>query len=128
MRDCPTVEGSSIPLIVHRIAADDCMARQSCHYHKCHRCIYRGQAASWQPEGLGEVELPRGLAPRTAEREVPSKTVAVPLPIGVAAQKKPAASKPAAKKPAVGKPSAAKSAAAKPARQPAPLQERGAAE
>ena len=49
MRDCPTIDGSSIPLIIHRIAAGDCLARQSCNYHKCHRCIYRGQAANWEP-------------------------------------------------------------------------------
>lgn len=25
------------------------MARQRTFFHKCHRCIYRGQAADWQP-------------------------------------------------------------------------------
>ena len=26
------------------------MARQRTFFHKCHRCIYRGQAANWEPE------------------------------------------------------------------------------
>ena len=50
MRLCPTVEGSASPLITHRIGVDVCMARQGTFFHKCHRCIYRGQAASWEPE------------------------------------------------------------------------------
>lgn len=25
------------------------MARQRTFFHKCHRCIYRGQAANWEP-------------------------------------------------------------------------------
>jgi hypothetical protein len=48
MRLCPSVEGSS-PLITHRIGAEVCMARQASNFHKCHRCIYRGQAATWEP-------------------------------------------------------------------------------
>jgi hypothetical protein len=50
MRLCPSVEGSASPLITHRIGVDVCLARQSSNFHKCHRCIYRGQAASWEPE------------------------------------------------------------------------------
>jgi hypothetical protein len=37
-------------LITHRIGVDVCMARQRTFFHKCHRCIYRGQAADWEPE------------------------------------------------------------------------------
>jgi len=50
MRLCPTVEGSAPPLITHRIGVDVCFARQRTFFHKCHRCIYRGQAANWEPE------------------------------------------------------------------------------
>ena len=50
MRLCPSVEGSASPLITHRIGVDVCLARQSSNFHKCHRCIYRGMAASWEPE------------------------------------------------------------------------------
>jgi hypothetical protein len=50
MRTCPSVEGSAPPLITHRIGVDVCMARQRTFFHKCHRCIYRGQAANWEPE------------------------------------------------------------------------------
>lgn len=50
LRLCPSVEGSAPPLITHRIGVDVCFARQRTFFHKCHRCIYRGQAASWEPE------------------------------------------------------------------------------
>src|SRR5262249_37844101 len=49
MRVCPTVEGSATPLILHRIGVDECLRRQHCNYHKCHRCVYRGQTAHWTP-------------------------------------------------------------------------------
>lgn len=26
------------------------MARQGSNFHKCHRCVYRGQPANWEPE------------------------------------------------------------------------------
>jgi hypothetical protein len=55
MRLCPSVEGSASPLITHRIGVDVCMARQRTFFHKCHRCIYRGQAANWEP---AEAPLP----------------------------------------------------------------------
>ena len=48
MRLCPSVEGSGSPLITHRIGVDVCLARQDSNYHKCHRCVYRGQAATWE--------------------------------------------------------------------------------
>lgn len=50
MRLCPSVEGSASPLITHRIGVDVCLARQRTFFHKCHRCIYRGKAASWEPD------------------------------------------------------------------------------
>lgn len=50
MRLCPSVEGSATPLITHRIGVEVCMARQGTFFHKCHRCIYRGRAADWEPE------------------------------------------------------------------------------
>ena len=49
MRLCPTVEGTAAPLITHRISSDVCQTRQCANFHKCHRCIYRGKAASWEP-------------------------------------------------------------------------------
>ncbi len=49
-RLCPSVEGSASPLITHRIGVEVCLARQRTFYHKCHRCIYRGQAATWEPD------------------------------------------------------------------------------
>ncbi len=50
MRLCPSVEGSASPLITHRIGADVCLARQATNFHKCHRCVYRGQGADWAPD------------------------------------------------------------------------------
>jgi hypothetical protein len=50
MRTCPSVEGTAPPLITHRIGVEVCMARQRTFFHKCHRCVYRGQPASWEPE------------------------------------------------------------------------------
>src|SRR5262245_45557037 len=78
MRDCPTVEGSSIPLIIHRIGVGDCLQRQACNYHKCHRCVFRGKPAAWVPSENG-VARERQVA-ATGERAVPSRTVDVPRP------------------------------------------------
>lgn len=50
MRLCPSVDGTASPLITHRIGVDVCLARQGTFFHKCHRCIYRGQPANWEPE------------------------------------------------------------------------------
>ena len=50
MRLCPTVEGNATPLITHLIGVDVCLARQRGFYHKCHRCMYRGKPADWEPE------------------------------------------------------------------------------
>ena len=77
MRLCPSVDGTASPLITHRIGVDVCLARQATNFHKCHRCVYRGQAADWKPEpqvleminvhlaeepsqsGVKKVEIPR---------------------------------------------------------------------
>ncbi len=56
MRLCPTVEGSPSPLIRHRIGAEACQAQQRTHFHKCHRCVYRGKAADWSHEHAEETE------------------------------------------------------------------------
>lgn len=72
MRDCPTVEGPSVPLIIHRVTASSCATRQSCNYHKCHRCIYRGQAEDWEPDELPQVMLQRTT---TLQREATEKQV-----------------------------------------------------
>ncbi len=88
-----------MPLIIHRITAQDCASRQECHYHKCHRCIYRGKAASWEPEG-NQVQAVGSLV---AERAVPTKIVEIPRP-----EKSPAAPKSAQKKaPRTAQPQAA---------------------
>ncbi len=94
MRDCPTIDGSSIPLIIHRIAASDCLSRQSCNYHKCHRCIYRGKAASWAPSDA--VALAERATATTGERAVPTRTTLVPRP-EVGPQGAPAKKAPAGK-------------------------------
>ncbi len=62
MRLCPSVEGSASPLITHRIGADVCMARQRTFFHKCHRCIYRGQAADWKPDESQQVLIAMNVA------------------------------------------------------------------
>ena len=107
MRDCPTIHSSSMPLIIHRISAQDCMSRQSCHYHKCHRCVFRGKAADWQPEG-SVVVSPNGPT-HVGERAVPTKIVEIPRPTKAPATGKPAA-KPAAAARKVAKSKAAESA------------------
>ena len=54
MRQCPTLAGDDRPLFAHSIANDVCMQRQREFYHKCHRCVFRGEAADFvmnpQPE------------------------------------------------------------------------------
>ena len=78
MRTCPSVEGAPSPLITHRIGAGVCLARQATNFHKCHRCIYRGQAAEWQPEeprlAMVNVEFPLEAA------QAPGKPVEIPRP------------------------------------------------
>jgi hypothetical protein len=48
LRLCPTVEGTQSPLITHLIGVETCLSRQRACYHKCHRCQYRGQPASFE--------------------------------------------------------------------------------
>jgi hypothetical protein len=87
MRVCPTVEGSSTPLILHRISAADCQSRQQCNYHKCHRCVYQGKGTAWEPEAhLAGTEAlqpvgARGVPtqkPKTGPAAEPGKTVELP--------------------------------------------------
>jgi len=54
MRLCPTVDGHATPLITSMISSVTCMAQQRCFYHKCHRCIFRGQPANWEPATAAE--------------------------------------------------------------------------
>lgn len=105
MRLCPTVEGSAAPLITHRISADVCQTRQCANFHKCHRCIYRGKAASWEPAHpplalmpMHDAEEP-GIEVTEVDLGKPKKVVAAKAgasPKGKAAAK-PAAGKPVAK-------------------------------
>ncbi|MBK8980456.1 MAG: hypothetical protein IPM29_31525 [Planctomycetes bacterium] len=46
-RDCPTLPGDGRSLITHRIDAPLCSKRQNEHYHRCHRCVYRGRPLDW---------------------------------------------------------------------------------
>jgi len=70
MRLCPSVEGSAPPLITHRIGVDVCFARQRTFFHKCHRCIYRGQAANWEPEVAPMAMIDIHAAEQPAKAEV----------------------------------------------------------
>lgn len=95
MRLCPSVEGSASPLITHRIGVEVCLARQDANFHKCHRCIYRGQSSTWEPESPPLMTVNVHAAEETRGFEV--KTIEIPRP----AKKAPVvAAKPAAKKPA----------------------------
>ena len=109
MRLCPSVEGAPSPLITHRIGTDVCMARQRTFFHKCHRCIYRGQAADWEPEAPPVPMLNVHAAEEPAHSDIKEVPLARPAASKPA---KPAVVKPAASKP---KPSVVKPAAAKPA-------------
>jgi hypothetical protein len=71
MRLCPSVEGSAPPLITHRIGVDVCMARQRTFFHKCHRCIYRGQAANWEPPVAPMPMIPVAAAEEPTKVHVP---------------------------------------------------------
>jgi hypothetical protein len=113
MRLCPSVEGSASPLITHRIGVEVCMARQGTFFHKCHRCIYRGQAASWEP-----AEAPLAMLNVHAAEEpshIDVRTIEIVRPEPARKPAKPA--KPAAP---VMKPAAA--AAKKPAKSPKPVE------
>jgi hypothetical protein len=82
MRTCPSVEGS-VPLITHQIGVDVCMSRQRTFFHKCHRCVYRGQAANWEPAesptamiNVHAAEEPVGAKVKTVEIAAPGKAPA----------------------------------------------------
>ncbi len=92
MRLCPSVEGSASPLITHRIGVDVCLARQVALYHKCHRCIYRDQAANWEP-----AESPLGMVNMHSAEE-PTHLDVRPLEIGPPPSKRAPSKKTAAKK------------------------------
>ena len=80
MRHCPSTAGSAPPpLITHRIGVEVCLVRHRTFFHKCHRCIFRGQAATWEPE-----ETPVAVDLHTDEEPVVAavKTVAIPHPNG----------------------------------------------
>jgi hypothetical protein len=85
MRNCPSVDGSASPLITHRIGSDVCMARQRTFFHKCHRCIYRGQAADWEPAEPPMAMVNVHLAEEPGSADV--KTVEIARPAGKPAGK-----------------------------------------
>jgi hypothetical protein len=112
-------------LILHRIGVDECLRRQHCNYHKCHRCVYRGQSANWTPLDHAHGDE---TAMTTGARGVPSRNgvarrpKAVELPSTPPASAQPAA-KPPAQKPGVKAPKlpkAEKKEAPPPARTPTP--------
>jgi len=78
MRLCPSVEGSASPLITHRIGSDVCLARQATNFHKCHRCIYRGQAADWAPDEPEHATIDMQTAEDPNPRDV--RKVVIPRP------------------------------------------------
>ncbi|MBL8731341.1 MAG: hypothetical protein JNN13_03110 [Planctomycetes bacterium] len=78
MRTCPTVAGAASPLITHQISCDTCLARQGSNFHKCHRCIYRGMAATWEPAAGHAPVLDVVIEAETGNRK--KKTVAIPRP------------------------------------------------
>jgi hypothetical protein len=101
MRTCPSVEGSASPLITHRIGVETCMARQRTFFHKCHRCIYRGQPANWEPEGAPMAMLNVHAAEEPVHADVRPVQLARPQPVRpdrAATPRKAPAKKPAAAK------------------------------
>ncbi len=80
MRQCPTLPGDDRPLFAHSVTSGVCMRRQREYYHKCHRCVFRGESADFvvdpkseAPHRNGvvrplEVEVDRN-APVAAERQ-----------------------------------------------------------
>ena len=51
LRQCPTPRGDAQTLITHSIDAAACLSRQRDFYHKCHRCMYRGESATFMLKG-----------------------------------------------------------------------------
>ena len=85
MRLCPSVDGFASPLITHRIGADVCLARQASNFHKCHRCIYRGEAADWEPEEPPHAMVNVHAAEEVARADV--KRVVIPRPAAAATKR-----------------------------------------
>ena len=56
-RSCPSPIGAERPLITHRIGSELCLQRQRENYHKCYRCIFKGQPASFDPESGNKAKL-----------------------------------------------------------------------
>jgi hypothetical protein len=96
MRTCPSVEGS-VPLITHQIGVDVCMSRQRTFFHKCHRCVYRGQAANWEPAEAPTAMLNIHAAEEPAGANVKAVELARPANVAAKADKASKASKPAKK-------------------------------
>jgi hypothetical protein len=104
MRTCPSVEGSATPLITHRIGVDVCMARQRTFFHKCHRCVYRGQPANWEPETpLAMLNVHAAEEPGDADVRLVDLARAEPAAPPATAAAAPAPRKKPAKKPAAAK-------------------------
>lgn len=80
MRQCPTLEGESRPLIAHRIEAGSCLARQRELYHKCHRCVYRGKPAAYvHPSDSGAAEAEQEAAAARAPASAPDRAAPAPV-------------------------------------------------
>jgi hypothetical protein len=97
MRTCPSVEGSASPLITHRIGVDVCMARQRTFFHKCHRCIYRGQPASWEPEPSPMAMVNVHTAEEPVHADVRPLEIGPPERVAASAAAAPAGKKPGRK-------------------------------
>ncbi len=69
-RSCPTLAASERALITHSIAVPLCQSRQREFYHKCHRCVFRGQPADYVFEPA-EVASNGVLRPTPLEIEPP---------------------------------------------------------
>ncbi|MHC4515101.1 MAG: hypothetical protein ACYTGW_10795 [Planctomycetota bacterium] len=92
MRQCPTPEGGpgNRPLIAHQITGGACAERQQEHYHKCHRCVFRGKGVEFvptnnNPERNGGVMADRGGELKRDRLRV-EETVELPSRNGVPAE------------------------------------------
>jgi hypothetical protein len=57
------------------------MARQRTFFHKCHRCIYRGQPANWEPAEAPMAMLNVHAAEEPADAAVMPIEIAAPVRI-----------------------------------------------
>ncbi|MEO0480011.1 MAG: hypothetical protein AAF196_11055 [Planctomycetota bacterium] len=46
LRQCPSLPGAEPSLFVHRIHSDQCQKRREQHFHRCFRCVHRGECGS----------------------------------------------------------------------------------